>query len=199
MWEDRYRGSTEYLFGKEPAQFLRENPGWLVKGMTGLSVADGEGRNSVFAATRGVNMTAFDMSPTASARTGELANAQGVTIDTHVSDWGGWDWDANPYDLVIAIFIQFATPAERAVQFADLKKAVKPGGILMLHGYRPEQINLGTGGPPSAANMYTEELLSESFSDWSIERLASYERDVQEGRGHSGKSALIDLIARKPS
>lgn len=80
-----------------------------------------------------------------------------------------------------------------------LNRRLNAGGVLMLHGYRPEQINLGTGGPPFAENMYTSEILQESFGDWQIERLASYERDVQEGRGHSGKSALIDLIARKPA
>ena len=68
----------------------------------------------------------------------------------------------------------------------------------MLHGYRPEQVALGTGGPPSEENMYDEALLVQAFGDWQIQRLASYEREVQEGRGHSGRSALIDLIVRRP-
>ena len=68
----------------------------------------------------------------------------------------------------------------------------------MLHGYTPEQIALGTGGPPFAENMYTEEILTEAFPNWQIERLASYEQDVQEGRGHSGRSALTDFVARRP-
>jgi cyclopropane fatty-acyl-phospholipid synthase-like methyltransferase len=198
MWEKRYSSSGDYLFGTEPAMFLRENPGWLKSGQTGLAVADGEGRNSVHMAQCGLEMTAFDMSKTAVARGQKLAGERDVSVNFNLSDWGGWDWNAAQYDLVAAIFVQFMGPSERPAQFATLKQAVKPGGVLLLHGYRPEQIELGTGGPPFVENMYTAELLTDSFGDWQIQRLASYERDVQEGRGHSGKSALIDLIARRP-
>ncbi|MFV2002416.1 MAG: cyclopropane-fatty-acyl-phospholipid synthase family protein [Paracoccaceae bacterium] len=199
MWEERYSASDDYLFGKQPAAFLQDNPGWLQAGLKGLSVADGEGRNSVFMAARGLKMTAFDLSPTAVARARELAKARGVSVDFNVSDWQGWDWDAPGYDLVAAIFVQFFGPDDRLRQFANIRAAVKPGGVLLLHGYTPEQIELGTGGPPFVENMYTEELLREHFGDWEIQRLAGYERDVQEGRGHAGKSALIDLIARRPA
>jgi hypothetical protein len=99
--------------------------------------------------------------------------------------------------LVVAIFIQFAGPDDRARLFALMKDALKPGGILMLHGYRPKQIEYGTGGPPHAENMYTEELLREAFSDMDILHLESYDREIQEGEGHAGLSALIDLVARK--
>ncbi len=198
MWEERYSKTDDYLFGTEPSAFLRENPGWLGSGLRGLCVADGEGRNSVYMAQQGVESVAFDMSKTAVSRAEKLAAKQGVSVNFSVSDWDGWGWDGPGFDLVAAIFIQFAGPAERGKQFANLKQAVKPGGILLLHGYRPEQLELGTGGPPHAENMYTDEILRKYFGNWQIERLASYERDVQEGRGHSGKSALIDLIARKP-
>ncbi len=199
MWEERYKNTDGYLFGTEPAKFLLENPGWIRGGQNVLVVADGEGRNSTHLATQGANVTAFDLSPTAVQRARTLAAEHGASVNFNISDWDSWDWAAPAYDLVAAIFIQFAGPSERGKQFANLKQAVKPGGVLMLHGYRPEQINLGTGGPPFAENMYTSEILQESFGKWQIERLASYERDVQEGRGHSGKSALIDLIARKPA
>ncbi len=198
MWEERYSASDDYLFGREPAQFLRENPGWLRPGQSGLAVADGEGRNSVYMAGRGLKMTAFDMSETAVKRARALAGEQGVSVDVHLSDWQGWDW-SRQFDLVAAIFVQFMGPDDRPAQFADLRAAVRPGGVLMLHGYTPEQIALGTGGPPFVENMYTPELLRDAFGDWEIQRLAAYERDVQEGRGHSGKSALIDLIARRPA
>ncbi len=198
MWEERYKGTGEYLFGKAPAQFLLDNPGWLKSGSEVLVVADGEGRNSVHIAGFGAHVQAFDLSETAVARAQELARERGVDLDTKQSDWAGWDWQAKTYDLVVAIFVQFVAQKERIAQFENLKQSVKPGGVLMLHGYRPEQIELGTGGPPFVENMYTEDMLHEFFAGWQIERLASYERDVQEGRGHSGKSALIDLIAHKP-
>ena len=197
MWEKRYAESEGYLFGRAPAKFLEENPGWVKPGATALCVADGEGRNSVWLAGRGARVTGFDGSETAVGRARALAGQAGVEVAHHLADWQGWDWDRE-FDLVAAIFVQFMGPRERVGQFADLRRAVRPGGVLMLHGYRPEQVALGTGGPPFEANMYTEELLREAFGDWEIQRLASYERDVQEGRGHSGKSALIDLIVRRP-
>ena len=196
MWEDRYRNEGDYLFGTEPARFLTENP-WLARpGKRALSVADGEGRNSVELARRGMQVTAFDLSPTAVDRARALASKAGVALDTQVSDWAGWDWSAS-YDLVMGIFIQFITPEERPARFADLARAVAPGGRLVLHGYLPEQVALGTGGPSDPAQMWTPDMLREAFAGFRIERLAAYERDVQEGRGHSGRSALVDFVATK--
>ncbi len=197
MWEERYVGAGGYLFGRAPAKFLEENPGWVVPGREALCVADGEGRNSVWLARLGARVVAFDGAPTAVARARALAGEAGVAVAHEESDWAEWDW-ARQFDLVVGVFIQFVGPEGRAGQFADLRRAVKPGGVLLLHGYRPEQVALGTGGPPFEANMYTEDMLRAAFGDWEIQRLASYERDVQEGRGHSGKSALIDLIVRRP-
>ena len=197
MWEARYADAGGYLFGEEPAQMLVENP-WVTGGATTcLCVADGEGRNGVWLARQGLSVTSFDLSPTAVERAQALATKAGVRINTNVSDWDGWDWTQS-FDLVVAIFVQFMGPEERVRQFETLRGAVRPGGRLVLHGYTPEQIEFGTGGPPYPENMYTPELLSDAFGDWRILRLAAYEREVQEGRGHSGHSALIDLVAERP-
>ncbi|NBD30029.1 MAG: methyltransferase domain-containing protein [Alphaproteobacteria bacterium] len=197
MWEDRYSAEGDYLFGRAPAAFLQDNP-WIVTGMkTALCVADGEGRNSVWLAGRGLQVSAFDLSPTAVERARALAAEAGVQVATQVSDWAGHDW-TRQVDMVVGIFVQFMGPGDRPGQFADMARALRPGGRLVLHGYRPEQVEYGTGGPPSRENMYTEALLREAFPGWHLERLASYERDVDEGRGHSGRSALIDFVARKP-
>ena len=197
MWEERYAGEGDYLFGRAPAKFLTENPWLVTPGARVLCVADGEGRNGVHLARQGMAVTSFDLSPTAVARAQALAAEAGVALDALVSRWEGWDWSRR-FDMVLGIFIQFADPAARAGQFADMARAVAPGGRLALHGYTPEQVALGTGGPPNAANMYTEALLRDAFTGWHFERLAAYEREVQEGRGHSGRSALIDMVARKP-
>jgi hypothetical protein len=98
----------------------------------------------------------------------------------------------------VAIFIQFADPEFRARIFAGMQQATKPGGLILLQGYRPEQIAYGTGGPPIPENLYTETLLREAFAGWTIEHLASHDSVIEEGAGHSGLSALIDLVARKP-
>jgi SAM-dependent methyltransferase len=197
MWESRYAAQDDYLFGRAPAKFLTENPWILTPGARALCVADGEGRNAVHLARAGLEVVSFDLSPTAVGRAQALAQGAGVTVETHVSRWQDWDW-SRPFDLVVGIFIQFADPAFRARQFNDFARTVVPGGRLALHGYTPEQIAHGTGGPPDPAHLYTEAMLAGAFADgWQIERLAAYEREVQEGRGHSGRSALIDLVVRR--
>ena len=198
MWEQRYATTEGYLFGEAPARVLVENP-WMVAGATTcLCVADGEGRNGVWLARQGLTVTSFDGAPTAVDRARALAARSGVAVEAQVSDWDQWDWSRS-FDLVVAIFVQYAGPDARARQFADLRRAVRPGGRLVLHGYTPEQLAHGTGGPPHAENMYTPDLLAQAFGDWRVMRLAAYEREVQEGRGHSGPSALIDLVADRPA
>lgn len=143
-------------------------------------------------------MTGFDGSPVAVEKARALARTQGVAPAFQVSDILTWDWDAARYDLVVGVFFQFLAPLERAQVFAGMRRALAPGGRLMLHGYTPAQIAYGTGGPPHAENMYTEALLRDSFADLRILRLASYEKTLSEGSGHAGRSALIDLIAEDP-
>ncbi|WP_322892042.1 MULTISPECIES: class I SAM-dependent methyltransferase [unclassified Yoonia] len=197
MWEERYSASDDYLFGTAPAAVLADNPWLALAGQSVLCVADGEGRNSVHLAQSGMEVTAFDLSPTAVGRTKALADSAGVAVQAHVAGWGDWDW-SQQFDMVAAIFIQFADPTLRARQFADMTRALRPGGRLLLHGYRPEQVGRGTGGPPHVENMYTESLLRDAFAGWHVERCASYERDQQAGSGHVGPAALIDFIARRP-
>ncbi len=196
MWNERY-SEPGFLFGTEPALFLVDHQSWLKRGERALAIADGEGRNSVFLAEKGLRVTAQDASDVAIEKARGLAMAREARVDYQLADLRDWDWQAEPYDLVVAIFIQFAEPVFREQIFEGMKAALKQGGVLMLHGYHPEQINYGTGGPPCAENMYTEEMLATAFADMEILRLEGYVRDVDEGRGHSGRSALIDLIARK--
>jgi hypothetical protein len=85
----------------------------------------------------------------------------------------------------------------RARLFEGMKRTLRPGGVLMLHGYRPEQVAYGTGGPPKAESMYTEGLLRKASGSIRTLRLTTYDREIEEGQGHSGLSALIDLVAVK--
>jgi len=197
MWDQRF-SRPGYLFGTDPAQFLTGHAGYLTPGASVLAVADGEGRNSVYMAEQGLRVTAMDASHIAVEKARALALARGVQVAFHHADVAHWDWAEDAFDLVAAIFIQFAGPDLRDAVFAGMKRTLKPGGVLMLHGYTPKQLDYGTGGPPCGENMYTEEILRSAFDDFDILELAAYEREIDEGKGHSGRSALIDLIARKP-
>lgn len=199
MWEDRFKASEDYVFGKAPAQFLLDHVAYLSPGASALSVADGEGRNSVFLAEQGLNVTALEFAPTAISRAKALAEEKGVHVDFHNADVLTRAWEKDAYDLTLGVCIQFTGPEGRRTLFDGMKQATKPGGLVMLHGYTPEQLAHGTGGPPFAENMYTEVILRDAFVGWEILTCHAYEREVQAGRGHSGQSALIDFIARKPA
>jgi hypothetical protein len=116
---------------------------------------------------------------------------------TEQVDLATWEMPAAAFDVVCAIFIQFAGPPLRDRLFTQMRRALKSGGFLLLQGYRPEQLAYKTGGPPTAANMYTRELLQASFAGMSELAIAEHDSIIHEGSGHDGMSALIDLVARK--
>lgn len=196
MWDQRYDGD-EYVYGTKPSQFLLAQSKWLQPGHKALAVADGEGRNSVFLAEKGLSVTAVDSSKVGLAKARKLAESRSVEVDFRHADLRDWEWQAESYDLVAAIFIQFADPAFRKQIFDGMRRALKPAGTLLLHGYTPRQLEFGTGGPPDAGLLYTRDMLAEAFSGMKIVRLEEYEAEIDEGAGHSGRSALIDLVAQK--
>jgi SAM-dependent methyltransferase len=199
-WSKRYRDAGEdYLFGIAPSRFLESHQRFLTSGATALSVADGEGRNSVWLAEQGLAVTALEISPVALEKARRLARGRNVDVEFVQADMLTMPWPPAAYDFVVGIFIQFVGPEERETQFARLKEAAKPGGILLLHGYTPKQLEYRTGGPSAIENLYTEAFLRNAFADFDILELRAYEEDLTEGQGHRGRSAVIDLIARRPA
>lgn len=196
-WNKRY-ATEEYVFGREPSYFLVERKSYFKPGQVALLVADGEGRNGVYVAQQGVRVHSVDNSMVGLRKAKKLADEVGVDMFIENVDILDWTWHEDSYDHVVGIFIQFATPEQRKDLFANMVRALKPGGHLLLHGYRPEQVELGTGGPPDPDHMYTEEMLREAFSDFEIIELTEEDREIEEGKGHRGQSALINLVARKP-
>ncbi|CAB1368557.1 SAM-dependent methyltransferase [Denitratisoma oestradiolicum] len=198
VWSARYAGVGEdYLFGTVPNAFLQDQAVRLTPRLSALSVADGEGRNSVWLAEEGLTVTAVEISPVALHKARRLAESRRAEVSFIQADLMQWDWPMAAYDVVVAIFIQFVGPAERAILFSRLKQALKPGGLLLMQGYTPKQLEYGTGGPSVVENLYTEALLRESFKDFEILELRSHETVIEEGCAHRGMSALIDLVARK--
>lgn len=196
LWDGHY-ADPQYIFGTEPNAFLASQRALLKPGMRALSVADGEGRNGVWLAQQGLEVTTVDFSPPAVEKARRLARERGVTIDFHTGDVLAWDWPVAAYDIVAAIFIQFANPEQRPVLFQRIKEALKPGGLLIMQGYTPKQVEYKTGGPPCAENMYTEVLLRDAFADMEILHLREHEAFIAEGTKHYGQSALIDMVARR--
>ncbi|MTD32366.1 methyltransferase domain-containing protein [Paludibacterium sp. dN 18-1] len=201
-WEERYQSvGADYLFGTQPNEFLASCQPLFNAGETAICVADGEGRNSVWLAKQGLDVTAVEYSPTALAKAEHLAAQHGVKVSYVKADILAADWPSSPtaqYDWVIAVFIQFADARQRAKQFNDLKALCKSGGRILLVGYTLKQLEYGTGGPSNPDNLYSEELLQQAFADYQIETLRSYEKVLDEGSRHRGQSAVVGMIAAKP-
>jgi SAM-dependent methyltransferase len=196
-WNQRFEAEG-FLFGTEPNHWLRQHAVCWPAGSRVLCVADGEGRNSVWLARQGLTVDAFDVSERALAKSATLAAEAGVTVSRALSDCDQWPWTADTYDVVAGIFIQFADPEMRQRQFAGMVRTLKRGGLLVLQGYGPKQLEYKTGGPGQLAHLYTEELLRVAFGELQILELKDYEAELSEGARHTGMSHLLGLVARKP-
>jgi len=197
MWNQRFSGD-DYLFGREPNDYLRAQASLLPAGGSVLCVADGEGRNSVWLAKQGFRVQAFDISEVGVAKARKLGSDAEVSVDYTVSDCEQWSWTAQRHEGVVAVFVQFADPEMRARLFANMVHTLKPGGVLILQGYTPRQLEYKTGGPGQLSHLYTAELIRESFKDLQIVELIEYEAELNEGVRHAGRSALLGLVATKP-
>ena len=197
FWNERF-DTEEFIFGKEPNEYLvKKSFEYLKKNDKVLCIADGEGRNGVWLAKHGMRVVGFDASDIALAKAKQFAQDNHVEVDYSFSDTDSFDWRANEYDAVIGIFIQFADPKMRKRIFSQTYQALKPGGIFILQGYTPKQLEYKTGGPSLIEHLYTEELIRDLAKDFTILELTSYEKELSEGPRHTGMSAILGMVARK--
>jgi len=195
-WQGRF-AVPEYIFGEEPNYFLASCKPLLPRSGKALSVADGEGRNGVWLAQQGLDVVAIDFSEAAQAKAAALAKARGVTITLVHTDVHQWAYPDAAFDVVVEIFAQFSTPAERAVKWAAMRRTLKPGGLLIIQGYAPRQLQYGTGGPKEIERLYTRSMLEQAFAGFRDISIVEEERDMHEGAAHAGMSAVINFTARK--
>jgi SAM-dependent methyltransferase len=195
-WEDRF-AVPDYAFGKEANYFLASCKPLLPRSGKALAVADGEGRNGVWLAEQGLDVVSLDFSPSAQRKARALAKERGVTVTFLQDDVHTFDYPEETFDVVAEIFTQFSTPAERAMKWAGMRKALKPGGLLIIQGYTPKQLQYGTGGPKEIENLYTRAMLEDAFRDFRDMKIVEEELELHEGTSHGGMSAVINLTARK--
>jgi len=198
MWEDRF-AQDGYLFGTEPVPFLLKHNALFQADASVLSIAEGEGRNGVHLAKKGLAVTGVEFAPSAVAKAEKLAKLNNVEPTFIQSDLFEWDWPHGAFDITLGLFFQFVGPSERDVLWRKMLSATRPGGLIMMHGYTPKQLQFGTGGPPNVENMYTSANFHQFFEGCELIVCEEYEAEQRSGSAHVGMSALIDFIACKPA
>ncbi|MCP5137857.1 MAG: class I SAM-dependent methyltransferase [Gammaproteobacteria bacterium] len=195
MWDQRY-ASSEYVYGTEPNDFLRGQVGLLPRGRV-LCLADGEGRNGVWLAQQGFEVTSVDASAVGLAKTRALAASRGVSLTTVHADLAEFDLGTAQWDAVVSIFCHLP-PSLRGNVHARVRTALRPGGVVLLEAYTPAQLALATGGPPVAELMMDLAGVNAEFDGLEVLHGLETEREVIEGVGHFGTGAVVQFIARKP-
>jgi len=195
-WEQRFDNDS-YIFGVEPNEYLRSQLKLLKPGNV-LSIADGEGRNSVWLAKKDFEVDAFDFSSNAIRKAQRLADANNVIVNFHNSDWQSFNWKKNHYDNIVGIFFQFAGPEDRMKIFNHIDASLKPGGVVVLQGYSTAQMKFNTGGPGKLEHLYDEKILVTAFKHYELLDIRTYESEIHEGTSHKGMSGLIGFVAKKP-
>lgn len=196
FWDERYRERFE-SYGAEPNDFLRSVAERLPEGPV-LCLAEGEGRNAVFLAERGHAVTAVDLSPVGLANAAALAKERGVTIETVQANLADYDPGVGQWAAIVSIWAH-VPPAIRGPLHARCVKALKPGGAFVLEAYTPRQLDCpGVGGPPTAELLMTAESLRVELTGLRFQSCHEVERDVNEGRYHSGLSATVQVLAFAP-
>lgn len=191
-WNDRYAGS-DFYYGTEPNDFLKSSVSLIPPHGKVLCLAEGEGRNAVYLASLGFQVTAVDQSAEGLKKLNTLAEKQGVKVETVVADLNDFQILENAWDAIVSIWCH-VPPDLRLKLHANVVKGLKQDGVLILESYHPRQLSYKTGGPPVAELMMTKENLEMELKGLQFKVLQETERDVQEGKGHSGMSAVTQCL-----
>ena len=194
FWNERF-GTEEYAYGTEPNQFYKEqldklNPGKI------LFPAEGEGRNAVYAATRGWEVSAFDPSIEGKRKAELLASNKKVQIEYLIDNYELVSFPLESFDCIVLIFAHMH-PLKREEYHKKLSSFLMPGGTLILEGFSKKQINRNTGGPRDIDMLFSKEELESDFSSFSDLKIYETETVLNEGTFHKGISSLIRVLGKK--
>lgn len=194
-WDQRY-SEPGFAYGTDPNDFLVSSRHYLPSTGKVLCLAEGEGRNSVYLAKQGYDVTAVDSSAVAMEKTRALAGESGVSVQTVVADLGSFDFGLNTYDAIISIFCHLP-PELRKTVHKRCTQSLTDSGVFLLEGYTPKQLEHGTGGPPEKELLMSLIDLETEFQGLELIHSVELERDIHEGRLHNGLGAVVQIIGRK--
>ncbi|MFZ4793872.1 MAG: class I SAM-dependent methyltransferase [Blastocatellia bacterium] len=199
QWDDRY-GAGEYVYGTEPNDFLAEMAERIPPGRV-LCLAEGQGRNAVFLSGLGAGLryevTGVDSSAVGLEMAQRLAADRGVRIETQVADLAQFDPGVGVWDGIVSIFCHL--PAQlRSEVMRKVVRALRPGGVLILEAYTPDQLRFETGGPRSTDLLASLADLKSDLAGLRFDHAVEIERDVVEGQLHKGRAAVVQIVAVRP-
>ncbi len=196
-WNERF-SANEALFGEQPNAWLAAHADKIAPDARVVCIADGQGRNGLYLAKLGHHVIAFDLSTVAVDQLKRKAAAAQCEIDVRVLDIAGWQPEPDSADAVVAVYFQFAEPSLRARIFEQIARCLRPGGLLLVEGYGPRQLQHRTGGPGVLENLYAPDTISNAFSQWSVLASRDCDTSINEGDGHDGISHVVSAVLRKP-
>lgn len=195
-WDQRY-AADEYYYGKDPNPYFKERIDSLVPGRI-VMPADGEGRNGVYAASRGWQVTSIDFSEEGRRKALKLAEELRTSLDYQIADLTTFDYGTEKNEAIGLVYAHFYPDIRQSVH-RKLLRSLKPGGHIILEAFNKRQINNpgGHGGPPDVERLYTVDILMEDFKEMDILELEEYRIGLDAGKGHSGESEVIRFFGRK--
>lgn len=195
MWNERYQ-TEEFVYGQNPNDFLAFAIKQIKPEGRLLSLGEGEGRNAIFLAKSGFDVTALDLSEVGLAKALRLAEKEGVSIQTIVADLSIHTIPAESYDVVVSIFCHLPPNLQKLVN-AEIVNALKPGGFLILEGFSKEQLAFNSGGPRSSEMLMDLDEMLDQLSGLSFVIARKFERQLSEGALHQGPCSVIQVLAYK--
>lgn len=200
MWDARY-ASDEFVYGKTPNQFFKDTLDRLNLSGKILLPAEGEGRNAVYAARKGLSVYAFDISEQGKKKALKLAKEKNVQIRYEVGQISELALDEQSFDCAALIFAH-TPPHLRSSFHREVAKRIKPGGILILEGFSKNnleirQTNPSIGGPNKLEMLSSEQQIQHDFGDFEVIALQEVKVELKEGHLHNGLGYVIRFIGRK--
>jgi SAM-dependent methyltransferase len=196
MWDERYQ-TPEYIFGDQPCQWLIMNQHRLPQSGKALALGDGEGRNGVFLAELGFEVTSVDLSEVGLSKARDLARKRGVTIQTVQADLEYYEIEAESEDLIVSIYCHLPDAIRKLVH-ERAEVALKPGGLFILEAFHHSQLKYQSGGPKTTDLLYDLDALLDDFQTLQILEAFDGLCYLDEGARHSGIGHIVRLVLQKP-
>ncbi len=199
FWNERYKRG-DYAYGKDPNEYLKEKIKELQPGRI-LFPAEGEGRNAVFAAKQGWEVSAFDISTEGRKKALRLAKEEGVEIDFKASDLQSLSFKKEEFDAIGLIYAHFS-PQERKEFFSSIHEYLKEGGKVIFEGFglkhpQYQEKNPAVGGPKEEQMLFSEKEIRKTFEKLHFTEFYKGEVELREGEFHKGTGWVIRFVAEK--